>query len=120
MEYRDQLKYIKSHQTTGGERRPERNRGKKPAKPSFLNRVLVFVQAVSAVVLFGSMAILGILPMKYMAGLLVLLVLLLLVVKRKQRCSGHSKASGTLYIGKAGDSIDRIKGIRDTSIKTGR
>lgn len=28
MEYRDQLKYIKSHQTTGGERRPERNRGK--------------------------------------------------------------------------------------------
>ena len=85
MEYRDQLKYIKSHQTTGGERRPERNRGKKPAKPSFLNRVLVFVQAVSAVVLFGSMAILGILPMKYMAGLLVLLVLLLLVVKRKQK-----------------------------------
>lgn len=87
MEYRDQLKYIKSHQTTGGERRPERNRGKKPAKPSFLNRVLVFVQAVSAVVLFGSMAILGILPMKYMAGLLVLLVLLLLVVKRKQKKS---------------------------------
>lgn len=54
MEYRDQLKYIKSHQT-GGERRPERNRGKKPAKPSFLSRVLLFVQAVSAVVLFGSL-----------------------------------------------------------------
>ena len=31
MEYRDQLKYIKSHQTTGGER-PERNRGKKASK----------------------------------------------------------------------------------------
>ena len=30
------------------------------------------------------------------------------------------KTSGTLYIGKVGDSIDRIKGIRDTSIKTGR
>ena len=91
MEYRDQLKYIKSHQTTGGERRPERNRGKKPAKPSFLSRVLLFVQAVSAVVLFGSMAILGILPMKYMAGLLVLLVLLLLVVKRKQKRSLRSR-----------------------------
>lgn len=91
MEYRDQLKYIKSHQTTGGERRPERNRGKKPAKPSFLSRVLLFVQAVSAVVLFGSLAILGILPMKYMAGLLVLLVLLLLVVKRKQKRSLRSR-----------------------------
>lgn len=114
MEYRDQLKYIKSHQTTGGERRPERNRGRNsgkrrgkkrdkrsyeeerfsrelPAKPSFLSRVLLFVQAVSAVVLFGSMAILGILPMKYMAGLLVLLVLLLLVVKRKQKRSLRSR-----------------------------
>lgn len=70
MEYRDQLKYIKSHQTTGGERRPERNRGKKPAKPSFLSRVLLFVQAVSAVVLFGSMAILGILPMNTWRGYL--------------------------------------------------
>lgn len=32
MEYRDQLKYIKSHQTTGGERRPERNRGRNSGK----------------------------------------------------------------------------------------
>ena len=91
MEYRDQLKYIKSHQTTGGEQRPERNRGKKPAKPSFLNRVLLFVQAVSAVILFGSMAILGIFPMKYMAGLLVLLALLLLVLKRKQKRALRSR-----------------------------
>ena len=34
MEYRDQLKYIKSHQTTGGERRPERNRGRNSGKRS--------------------------------------------------------------------------------------
>ena len=33
MEYRDQLKYIKSHQT-GGERRPERNRGRNSGKRS--------------------------------------------------------------------------------------
>ena len=72
-------------------KRQERNRGKKPAKPSFLNRVLLFVQAVSAVILFGSMAILGIFPMKYMAGLLVLLALLLLVLKRKQKRALRSR-----------------------------
>lgn len=127
MEYRDQLKYIKSHKTSGGDRRPDRDRklhrdrksdrGRKSAEKRFheearrssrrkrreayeeerpiklglANRLLWILQMVLTVILFGSMAILGIFPMKYMAGLLVLLLLLLWIVKRKQKKALRSR-----------------------------
>lgn len=100
MEYRDQLKYIKSHQISDNGRRSERRR--KPdrrrreeeplkLKISFLDRILWILQAVSAAVLFVSMAILGIFPMKYMAGILVLLLFFLWMIKWKQKRSLRRK-----------------------------
>lgn len=114
MEYRDQLKYIKSH-SAGGSRRPDRKRrperkhdrkpdkyeekGRKrykkeesrPSRIGAVNRMLWNIQLVASVFLFGSMAILGILPMKYMAGLLLLLSVLLLLVKGMQKKAARSR-----------------------------
>lgn len=128
MEYRDQLKYIKSHKTSGGDRRPDRDRKsdrdrrsernrrpdrdrriaeeahrsrrrkrreeykeERPIKVGLANRLIWMLQMVSAVILFGSMAILGIFPMKYMAGVLIVLLLLLWIVKRKQKKALQSR-----------------------------
>ena len=90
MEYRDQLKYIKSHQYE--ERGPERGRRKKRkkkqklnrGKPGVLDRLLWFVQAVTTLFFLASMAVLGILPRAYMIGACILLIFLLLFVKRLQ------------------------------------
>lgn len=114
MEYRDQLKYIKSH-SAGGSRRPDRKRrperkhdrkpdkyeekGRKrykkeesrPSRIGAVNRMLWNIQLVASVFLFGSMAILGILSMKYMAGLLLLLSVLLLLVKGMQKKAARSR-----------------------------
>lgn len=114
MEYRDQLKYIKSH-SAGGSRRPDRKRrperkhdrksdkyeekGRKryrkeesrPSRIGAMNRMLWNIQLVASVFLFGSMAVLGILPMKYMAGLLLLLAILLLLVKGMQKKAARSR-----------------------------
>lgn len=114
MEYRDQLKYIKSH-SAGGSRRPDRKRrperkhdrksdkyeekGRKryrkeesrPSRIGAVNRMLWNIQLVASVFLFGSMAVLGILLMKYMAGLLLLLAILLLFVKGMQKKAARSR-----------------------------
>ena len=96
MEYRDQLKYIKSHQE---ERRPEkgqkRRKKKRPnqhrGRIGALDRILWFVQALATLFFLVSMALLGILPVVYMVGACVLLLLLLLVVRSMQRRAARSR-----------------------------
>ncbi len=104
MEYRDQLKYIKSHQIEGGKsprrnkrRREEDDRGKRkpgrkqPVKTGGFNRVLWLIQAVSSVFLMGAMLLLGILPWKYMAGLALVLLFLLFLVRLLQKRRGKQR-----------------------------
>ena len=96
MEYRDQLKYIKSHQE---ERRPEkgqkRRKKKRPnqhrGRIGALDRILWFVQALATLFFLASMALLGILPVVYKVGACVLLLLLLLVVRSMQRRAARSR-----------------------------
>ena len=115
MEYRDQLKYIKSHQIEGG-KSPRRNRrrrdedarskrkrsDKQPVKTGGFNRVLWLIQLVSSVFLMGAMLLLGILPWKYMAGLAVIILFLLLFVrilqKRKMKRQGRKGGGRVLSV----------------------
>ena len=97
MEYRDQLKYIKSHQYE--ERRPERGRRRKKKRRQKAGRgrtgafdsLLWLVQAAATVFFLASMAILGILPGAYMAGAGVLLIFLLLIVRSMQKRAAKSR-----------------------------
>lgn len=84
MEYRDQLKYIKSHQISDG---TDKRKGKKvkKRKAGKLDRLLWVVQLVSSAFFAGAMVILGILPLKYMAVLIVVILLLLLLVRSMQK-----------------------------------
>ncbi|WP_235416836.1 LCP family protein [Faecalicatena contorta] len=84
MEYRDQLKYIKSHQISDG---TDMRKGKKmkKRKAGKLDRLLWAVQLVSSAFFAGAMVILGILPLKYMAVLIVVILLLLLLVRSMQK-----------------------------------
>lgn len=100
MEYRDQLKYIKTHQE---ERRPDRGRRRKKKKRQnqrqhqhrgrigVFDGFLWFVQALATLFFLVSMALLGILPAAYMVGACVVLLLLLLVVRSMQRRSARSR-----------------------------
>lgn len=97
MEYRDQLRYIKSHRYE--EREPDKRRGRKkkkrqrqpPRKPGALDNALWFLQAAATLFFLASMAVLGILPKAYMIGACVLLLLLLLFVKNLQRKAARSR-----------------------------
>lgn len=101
MEYRDQLKYIKSHQyeerRSSGGRRGKKKKGKnqsrkqKTGRTRGTDRLLWFAQAAATLFFLVSMAVLGILPAAYMVGACVLLLLLLLVVKSLQRRAARSK-----------------------------
>lgn len=84
MEYRDQLKYIKSHQISDG---TDMRKGKKmkKRKAGKLDWLLWVVQLVSSAFFAGAMVILGILPLKYMAVLIVVILLLLLLVRSMQK-----------------------------------
>lgn len=107
MEYRDQLKYIKSHQDErrpGNDRRGKKKRGQNHnhnrnykhkqnrRRPSgALDRLLWFVQAAATLFFLISMAVLNILPRAYMIGVCILLLLLLLFVKSLQRRAERSR-----------------------------
>lgn len=100
MEYRDQLKYIKSHQIEssktprGNKRKKDRRNSRKDLKPvkvGRLSKIIWMIQMVSSVFFVGAMVILGILPLKYMAALIVLLVLLLVLAKVLQKRGAKSK-----------------------------
>lgn len=86
MDYREQLEYIKSHKNNTNRR-----------KRSFVARVLWSVQFFASVFLFGSMAVLGILPMNYMAILALVLTVLLIIVRVRQKRSvrrGRRRVAG--------------------------
>lgn len=110
MEYRDQLRYIKLHQNEN-ERKRSKKRGtkrnkenrrekrdrKRTRRTSFFARTLWMIQTGASLFFMGVMALLGILPVQYMAGSAVLLLLLLFVTRalyyrakrsRKHRASG--------------------------------
>lgn len=115
MDYREQLKYIKSHQGAyekksrrgrkksrnimpediSGTRRTENRRrasaAGKAGKRNRADRLFSSVQIVSSVFLVCALAILGILPLKYMAALIIIAVLLIFVVKHKQKKSLKSR-----------------------------
>ncbi len=94
MEYRDQLKYIKSHGNGDGRgkrKKKKRQRDELPSGSGAAGRILCMLQSVSSIALFGAMAILGILPAAYMAGLAVLLLLLFITVKWLQRSALRGK-----------------------------
>ncbi len=107
MEYRDQLKYIKSHQIEGGKpprgnkkkrdkreraQREQRKNGRKdvrhqerPVKPGGINKLIWMIQMIASAFFVGTMILLGILPLKYMIALIVALILLLVLVKTLQK-----------------------------------
>ena len=98
MEYRDQLKYIKSHQVSDrADTRKNKKRKKrkepevKPKKISKMDKLLWAVLVISSAFFAGSMLILGILPAKYMVILAVVILLLLLAVKHMQKRARRSK-----------------------------
>ncbi|MDO5590722.1 MAG: LCP family protein [Lachnospiraceae bacterium] len=68
-----------------GRRRKKRRDDFRPIKIGALSHILFFAQLAASVAAFGSMAVLGILPMSYMAGLLILLIILLVIVKLMQK-----------------------------------
>lgn len=112
MEYRDQLKYIKSHP------------GKR-VRITALDKMLWFLLIVTSALLFFAMAIVGIFPMKYMAIALVILVAIILFVKfqQKRACRSRKKRSKgkglafvmiviylvtSFYLACANQALDRI------------
>ncbi len=106
MEYRDQLKYIKSHQEERRPKKDRRRRKKKRQNPDYMrrqsrgrsrvsDRLLWMIQAAASLFFLVSMAVLGILPKVYMIGAGILLLLLLLFVKslQKRAARGRKKRS---------------------------
>ena len=73
MKYRDQLRYIKNHQNESERKRPRRRGGRKERKrakrKSAFGRLLWTVQMAASLFFVAAMAILGILPRQYLAGL---------------------------------------------------
>ncbi len=77
MEYRDQLKYIKSH-------------SRKRVKITALDKLLWKILIATSGILFFVMAYTGIFPMKYMAIAIVTFTFFILFVKFKQKRACHS------------------------------
>ena len=88
MEYRDQLKYIKSHQT---EERNGKKRRKKKKRISPMDHFLWMIQFLASVFFVVSMVILGIVPKIYMYILTIILILMLILIKVLQKRSCRSK-----------------------------
>ena len=114
MEYRDQLKYIKSHQIaedskgqkkkqSSKKRKNEPQRQKKTEKKqerrnvriTSVDRFLWGMLILSSACLFAAMAILGVFPSKYMAVAFVFMLVIIIYVKFKQMraCHSHKKRS---------------------------
>lgn len=129
MEYRDQLRYIKNHQNESERKRPRRRGGRKERKrakrKSAFGRLLWTVQMAASLFFVAAMAILGILPRQYLAGLALLLLALLFVVRalserarrsRRRRGSGKGLSAvlsallivGGIYGLKVNAALDKI------------
>lgn len=94
MDYRDQLRYIKNHQNESERKRPRRRGGRKERKrakrKSAFGRLLWTVQMAASLFFVAAMALLGILPRQYLAGLALLLLALLFAVRA---LSGRARRS---------------------------
>ncbi|MCI8708423.1 MAG: LCP family protein [Dorea sp.] len=129
MKYRDQLRYIKNHQNESERKRPRRRGGRKERKrakrKSAFGRLLWTVQMAASLFFVAAMAILGILPRQYLAGLALLLLALLFVVRalserarrsRRRRGSGKGLSAvlsallivGGIYGLKVNAALDKI------------
>ena len=93
MEYRDQLKYIKSHGTHDKRtvkkrrRKQEKHKDADHKKEGMTFKLLWMIQAAASLCLIGAMLILGILPPKYMIGMAFIALLLLCLTKIQQQRS---------------------------------
>lgn len=95
MEYKDQLKYIKSHQKhhSSGKRGKKNRKDRTPVNNEgtigLFGKFIWLIQLAASVFMIVSLIILGILPVKYMVIILVITILFLLytraVQKRKAR-----------------------------------
>jgi len=103
MEYRDQLDYIKFHKNDGrNDRRKSRKNQKRKQKKQVIHskrrgvtdRLLLRIQLAASLCLILSLAILGILPLKYMIGLAVIMLILLWIVERKQKKAYYGRGAG--------------------------
>lgn len=100
MEYRDQLKYIKSHHTeNGNNRRKEKKRKHResryaepvPKRMKAFGRLLWQVQIFASLFFIGSMMILAIFPLKYMLVLTGIALILLVIVRRMLCRAGRNR-----------------------------
>ena len=82
MEYRDQLKYIKSHQNR--EHQVEKKR-RKTKKIGFINHFIWTIQLLASLFFMTSMLVLDILPKIYMIVVVVVLLSLLIFIKFRQK-----------------------------------
>ncbi|EEG73541.1 LCP family protein [[Clostridium] hylemonae] len=126
MEYREQLKIIKSHRCNGESGRKGKYHNKKKGKKAgVVFRIVWYIQAGASVFFLVAMLILGIIPLKYMFLLMVILLLLLLLTlvmqkkayrRRKKRGAGKSICILTsvlhifvgVYVLKANLALDKI------------
>lgn len=87
MEYREQLKIIKSHKWDEGSDlkggRPKKKETKR--KAGVLDKIVWFIQFIASAFLFASLLILGIVPFKFILLLVIIIVLLLLLTRYLQR-----------------------------------
>lgn len=99
MDYRDQLKYIKSrqnHESRKGKHRKEKKAKRptnKPVKVSALGRLLWVFQLASSLFMVGAMIMLGIFPVKYMILIVVVLVLLLGYTRTMQKRKARRRSA---------------------------
>lgn len=101
MEYRDQLRYIKTHQNESEKRRPKKRGGRKERKrakrTSAFGRLLWTIQMAASLFFVSAMILLDILPRRYMAGAAILLFVLLWGVRglsQRARKSRRPRSSG--------------------------
>lgn len=101
MEYRDQLRYIKTHQNESEKRRPKKRGGRKERKrakrTSAFGRLLWTIQMAASLFFVSAMILLDILPRRYMTGAAILLFVLLWGVRglsQRARKSRRPRSSG--------------------------
>ena len=105
-----------------GNRKNVRRRGR--AKPHKVGLSLVVIQAIVSMIFVGMLQIIGIIPLKYMAVIIIILLLLFGLtlftqLNRRKKAIGGKILSGilivvisfsTFYIGKANGALEKISG----------
>lgn len=105
-----------------GNRKNVRRRGR--AKPHKVGLSLVVIQAIVSMIFVGMLQIIGIIPLKYMAVIVIILLLLFGLtlftqLNRRKKAIGGKILSGilivvisfsTFYIGKANGALEKISG----------